>query len=104
MRRVGLICGKKTEEVVFSFVFVPISSCLSVCMYVNMLQADDYVRVGIPDSTVTAVRMRFPANRKFVFSIRYSLGRSFDWEDTTDVRERVQYAKSLDEPCRAMHG
>ncbi|CAN0223077.1 unnamed protein product, partial [Pylaiella littoralis] len=45
---------------------------------------DHYVRVFVADSRVTAVRMRFPANRIFFFSIRCSLERFYDSETTTD--------------------
>jgi len=50
-------------------------------------QAGDYVGLEFSGySMVTAVRMRFPGGRKFVFNLRYSLGRDFDWEDASEVR------------------
>ncbi|CAM9220801.1 unnamed protein product [Pylaiella littoralis] len=45
---------------------------------------DDEVRVVLPDARVTAVRMRFPAGRKFVFTVEYSLGQFFDDGQNTD--------------------
>ena len=44
-------------------------------------QADDWTSFRMSLSTVTAVRMRFPANRKFVFKIAYEVGD----EDVVDV-------------------
>eukprot|EP00904_Undaria_pinnatifida_P008263 jgi/Undpi1/4567/HiC_scaffold_18.g07921.m1 len=41
---------------------------------------DDSIELEMPDSTVTAVRMRFPANREFEFQISYT-------QDTVDGRE-----------------
>ena len=44
-------------------------------------QAGDWTNFIMSLSTVTAVRMRFPANRKFVFKIEYEVGD----EDVVDV-------------------
>lgn len=58
----------------------------SVCMKKKKLQKDDHVRVVLPDSRVTAVRMRFLADRQFVFTIEYSLGHFHDDGKNIDVR------------------
>lgn len=50
------------------------------------VQTDDEVEVTVPfSSMVTAVRMRFPSGRKFVFKLQYNLGRDFEWEDASEV-------------------
>ncbi|CAM9500688.1 unnamed protein product [Scytosiphon promiscuus] len=50
----------------------------------DLLTEGDLLRIYTPDCTMTAVRMRFPADRQFVFSIVYSLGADFGWEDATE--------------------
>lgn len=42
------------------------------------------MRLELPYSKVTAVRMRFPADRQFVFNIEYDSG---TYQDEIDVRK-----------------
>lgn len=62
-------------------------------MFNTRLQTDDYVRIETPYATVTAVRMRFPADRTFLFGIRYS----YEGEENTDVRKTFY---RIPPPCR----
>ena len=50
-------------------------------------QSGDWTSFQVSDSTVTAVRLRFPADREFVFQIEYDVGD----EEVVDVSVLVRY-------------
>lgn len=52
-------------------------------------QSNDIISIGLRESTVSALRMRFPANREFVFDVAYTrFSASAGNEDVVEVRDR----------------
>ena len=76
------------EAVVYTrFAADTVTSAHRFLLVVYGKQKDDSIELEMPDSTVTAVRMRFPANREFEFQISYT-------QDTVDGREDVVEVRS----------
>ncbi|CAM9327321.1 unnamed protein product, partial [Hapterophycus canaliculatus] len=50
----------------------------------DLRTVSDLLRMYSPDCTMTALRMRFPADRQFTFAVVYSLGADFGWEDGSE--------------------
>lgn len=64
----------RVEGITYPVFFLPCSGAFVGCLLKQpgRLQEDDYISLWVSDSTVSAVRMRFPADRTFVFQIEYS--------------------------------
>eukprot|EP00904_Undaria_pinnatifida_P008260 jgi/Undpi1/4564/HiC_scaffold_18.g07918.m1 len=48
-------------------------------------KVDDQITFDLPDSTVTALRLKFPANRTFEFNVEYGSGTGLDYEINTEA-------------------